>query len=139
MGFFKKCMFSAVEGTVLSDGKPVEGALVKRVYLWGDNDEKKDDYTQTDAKGKFSMPAIYSNSLSVSLLPLHEPEVIQDISIEYRGKEYFAWSFTKVNYELGGEQEMNPLRLTCDLSWEYENHNAEDPLKNFGGICKVDS
>ncbi|WP_188688555.1 DUF6795 domain-containing protein [Bowmanella pacifica] len=137
MGFFKKCMFSAVEGTVLSDGKPVEGVKVKRRYLWGAAEEEKIDYTTTNSAGRFSFPALYSSSLSVSLLPLHEAGVNQYIIFEYDNKEFDGWSFRKRNYELGGEKGESPLNLVCDLTSSAQINEDGGYLEDYYGVCKV--
>ncbi|GAA0353171.1 hypothetical protein GCM10009092_16910 [Bowmanella denitrificans] len=137
MGFFKKCMFSAVEGTVLLNGKPAEGVRVLRGYRWSANDEDKEDSSTTDKNGQFTLPPIYSHSLSISLLPTHEPGVNQYMIFEYQGKKYDAWSFYRTNYESGGEMGMSPLKLRCELSSEFTEFNAADSTKSYFGICEI--
>lgn len=137
MGFFKKCMFSAVEGIVLSDGKPVEGVKIKRRYLWGAAQKEETDITTTNAEGKFNFPPLYNSAPSITLLPLHEASVSQQITFYHKDEEFDAWSFQRRNYKLGGEFDKNPLELICDLGWESKTHNEDDYLNSYFGICKL--
>ncbi|MBT1064962.1 hypothetical protein KJY73_15325 [Bowmanella sp. Y26] len=104
MGFFKKNVCSLPLRTVLMNGEPAEGVRILRGHRWSANDEDKEDKEDssiTDKNGKFNLPAIYSSSLSISLLPTHEPGINQYMIFEYQGK----------NMMLGAsiEQTMNPV------------------------------
>ena len=67
----KMVIFSAVNGRVLLDGKPVAGAVIERRFKWGWKDEAGTDSTTIDAAGAFALPAIERSSLLDSFLP-HE-------------------------------------------------------------------
>ena len=49
----KVCVFSAISGTLLKDGKPVAGAKLVRSAEW---QSKKQDETVTDEQGYFEFP-----------------------------------------------------------------------------------
>jgi hypothetical protein len=130
MAFGKKVLFSSVEGTVLDQGQPVQGAEIVREYEWVYTGEKGTDSTTTGSDGGFSLPAIEGSSFGASVLP-HEPLVAQKILIRRGGNEYRAWVNTKRNYDANGELEGRAIRLRCELT-------AESTAKgDILGICEI--
>lgn len=123
-------LFSAVEGTVLLNGLPVEGVEVEQDYLWHWKDEKGLNKTSTDSQGYFRFPAITGRSLTAGFMP-HEPVITQNIRLRYQGKEYEGWYHSKRDYENLGELDGRPIRLKCDLNDEPGPH----PEINSFGIC----
>jgi len=134
MSFFglKLCVFSAVEGKVLREGKPIPNALVKRTYDW-DGENITDEVT-TDDDGNFSFNNQYQKSL-FAIFP-HNPSVGQFIKIYIDDKEYQAWGFQKGNYDVNGELDGKPMKLLCDLDSPKQTHKASE-FKNYVGICEL--
>ncbi len=126
----KMCLFSEVEGTVLEQGMPVEGASIEREYRWSWKDETGKDSAVTDGSGTFRLPGVFRSSLLGSFLP-HEPLIVQTILIRHAGKIYKAWLYDKRNYRENGELDGKRIKLNCHL---------EAPLKrsnNVYGICDL--
>ena len=134
----KMCMFSAVQGVVTEHGKPVPGAVIKRSFFWHWKSERGSDQTVTDAQGHFELPAIWRSSLFGSLLP-HEPVVEQQISIEYGGKSYVAWSFMKGSYQEDDEIFGRSIELRCPLESEPIKHRLKENYieHDIFGICEL--
>ncbi|MBV1959394.1 MAG: hypothetical protein KUG53_01545 [Pseudomonadales bacterium] len=120
-------VFTAMDGTIMLDGKAVSGVKVilnTRIVF---NNRKISSSTKTDHLGRFHFDAIFSNSIN-SILP--SAKIIdQEIILHYRDKQYLAWKMVKNNYKYNGElndlsklideSDVIPLILTCDL----ENEN----------------
>ena len=126
----KLCIFSAVEGIVLNQNKPVAGAVINRKFVWTWGKETGIDEAVTDANGEFRLPAIFRSSLLGSFLP-HQPFIEQTLLIQHQGREYKAWMFDKMDYEENGELKGKPISLVCRL----EN----EPSRKDGvyGICEM--
>jgi hypothetical protein len=128
----KMVIFSAVQGRVLDNGKPVAGAQIERTFKWAWKDESGSDTTTTGTAGEFTLPAIERSSFLGSLLP-HEPVIRQSITIRHGGKAYEAWLYNKHSYANNAELDGKPIRLVCKL----EN----PPQRRHGdiyGICEVE-
>jgi len=128
----KLCIFSAVQGIVLSQNQPVAGATIHRKFVWTWGKETGIDEAMTDAKGEFRLPAIFRSSLLGSFLP-HQPFIEQTLLIKHQGQEYKAWMFDKMDYEENGELKGKPISLVCRL---------ENPPSRQGevyGICEIRS
>ncbi|MBT1063889.1 hypothetical protein KJY73_09915 [Bowmanella sp. Y26] len=136
MGLFSKCMFTEVEGVVLLNGEPVEGAEVISSYDWSNKDERKSKKLLTDSYGKFSFPEWSSKQFLSSILPM-EPVIRQEIIIEYKGERYTAWAFNKHSYGRGDETGKSPIKLVCDLAMEFKRHPLEGVSDKYYGICKL--
>jgi hypothetical protein len=134
MSFFglKLCVFSAVDGTVAKEGKPILNALVKRTYKW-DGEDFTDEVT-TDKDGKFSFDSQFQKSL-FAIFP-HNPSVSQRIKIYIEDKEYLAWAYAKGNYDVNGELNGKPLNMYCDVNSPQEKHQLENH-KMYSGICEL--
>lgn len=85
MELFSKSMFTQVEGVVLLNGQPVQGAEVISSYDWSAKDEKKSNAVTTDKNGLFSFPEWTSQSFLSLVFPI-EPVVDQTIIIQHKGK-----------------------------------------------------
>lgn len=131
MSLFKnKCLFSEVNGVVLSEGKPVDGAEVDQYYKWENSDKSSRKVVKTDSAGRFSFAAVLDNSLFTSLLPSN-PVIQQKIYIRHDGQEYEAYLFMKKNYDNNGELDGKPLDLVCELN----NEPSRDG--GFYGVCTL--
>ncbi|RZI58286.1 MAG: hypothetical protein EOP37_16505 [Rubrivivax sp.] len=131
MAFFKPfTLFSATEGVVLLEGRPVEGVEVQQYYFWHWGDKEATAVTHTDANGRYQFPAITGRSITANLLP-HEPVIQQNIRFVHQGKTFKGWGHSKHNYEDLGELGDRPIRLVCDLKDEPGPH----PEINSYGIC----
>jgi len=132
LDIFKIYVFSEMNGTVLDNGKPVEGAILKRR---GDhyNDKVYEGTTSTDKEGKFHFAAISTWSLR----PLMWETVIdQDIVISYEGKEYLGWRSYKRNPhqrgELVNEEDRSSQPINC--SFNLEDDDVQNQRIGLGGI-----
>ncbi|WP_369941003.1 DUF6795 domain-containing protein [Xanthomonas medicagonis] len=123
-------LFSEVEGTVLLDGKPVQGVEIEQAYHWHWKDRQGTKNAKTDMLGRFHLPAVTDTSLTASLMP-HEPVIGQRITLRYQGREHKGWVFTKHNYEASGEVKGRPLKFICELNSEPVAH----PETETFGIC----
>lgn len=127
--FESKCVFSKVEGVVLEDGNPVQGAKVERYYKWGGGSNRPiRNMVKTDKQGKFNFPATYEYSIIASIFPI-QPSINQKIIIQYQSKSYEAYLFWKNNYQENGELDGKPLQLVCDLKNEASREGG------FYGVC----
>ena len=99
------------------NGKPAQGAVLKRDFFWHWKSENGSDRTTTNAAGEFAFPAIERSSFMGGLMP-HEPVVEQTMTVEYAGKSYKAWGFFKHTYDNNGENGGRPIDVTCRLEAE---------------------
>lgn len=129
--FEPKCVFSKVEGVVLEDGNPVQGAEVERYYKWGGGSNRPIiNRVKTDEQGIFNFPATYEHSIIASIFPI-QPSINQKIIIQYQSKSYEAYLFWKSNYQENGELDGKPLHLVCDLK------NEPSRMGGFYGVCTL--
>jgi hypothetical protein len=126
----KMCLFSEVKGQVLSQGKPISGALIERSFEWAWKGEKGQDTTTTAGDGSFSLPAIFRSSLLGSVLP-HAAFIDQSILIRHQGRTFEAWLSNKINYQENGELDGRPISLVCRLEAKPDNKDK------FFGICEL--
>jgi hypothetical protein len=126
----KLCIFSAVQGVVLNNGKPVSGATVERKFNWVWNKETGVDQAVTNAGGEFSLPAVFRQSFLGSLLP-HQPFIEQTLLIKHDGREYKAWMFDKMDYEENSESGAKPMSVLCRLESEPSRKGG------YFGICEL--
>ncbi len=129
---FSKVLFSKVHGVVLNNGKPVPNVVVKRFFNFGWTNEEKTDTTKTDKDGNFDFPIITRFSLATSVVP-HEPSIAQTINVDFEGKDYLLWAFTKSNYDENGELKGKAIDLICELTRE----PAYDKASGVVGNCKI--
>lgn len=132
MGAFDRLvLFSEVHGTVLKDGKPVEGAeLIEKVVWSDDENEIPPQHAVTDAKGAFSFPAVERKAGLLRLIPA-QPTIQQTITIKYQGVEYTAWLHGKGSYNANTELDGKPINLVCELTRQPDYEG-----KHYG-ICKA--
>lgn len=132
MGAFDRLvLFSEVHGTVLKEGKPVEGAELTQTVVWSDNkDEIPAQHAVTDAQGAFSFPIIERKAGLLRIVP-HQPVMLQKIIISYQGTEYTAWRHTKDSYDHNSEMDGKPINLVCELTREPDFEGTHY------GICKA--
>lgn len=124
-------LFFEVHGTVLKDGKPVQGAAVIQEVVWSDNKGDVPPTTVSSAvDGHFSFPVVERNAGMMRLVP-HQPVILQKILIRYEGVEYTVWRRIRNSYEENSEMDGRPLRLECELN------RAADFEGTHYGICKA--
>ena len=135
--FNRIVLMSDVEGVVLKDGVPVEGAEVVQQISLDEPNDVPETIARTDAQGKFDFLRVTKGPGIRRLIPV-EPSVLQRILIRYKGVEYEAWRHSKHSYE--PDSELNeypvqgrkgPLKLVCELS------NKPDFEGNHYGVCKL--
>ncbi|MBT1063891.1 hypothetical protein KJY73_09925 [Bowmanella sp. Y26] len=133
MGLFSKSMFTQVEGVVLLNGQPVQGAEVISSYDWSAKNEKKSKTVKTDENGKFHFPEWKSQCLLSLFFPM-QPVISQKIIIIHNGNEYTAWRNIKNSYGNGDEVGVSPIKITCNL----ESRFSEKHKNGHYGICHLD-
>ena len=131
MSLFKeKCLFSEVNGVVLSAGKPVAVAEVDQYYKWENSNKSSRKVVETDSDGRFNFAAVFDNSLFTTLIPSN-PVIQQKIYIRNDDQEYEAYLYMKKNYDNNGELDGKPLNLVCEL----DNEPSRDG--GFYGVCTL--
>ena len=121
--FLKIYLFSEVNGVVLLNGKPVQGAELIRTAAPGS--KSYTDKAMTDAEGRFHFDAMVVHTLR-TLIP-GEAVIRQTISIRFQGKDYLGWKSTK--RDIANHGELNLLdprkslpiqlfRVECELTNE---------------------
>ncbi len=124
---------SPMEGVVVNNGEPVEGAVVKRTLHW--KESSFEDAVVTTSAGVFALPERTTKALLWKFLP-HEPVIKQKIHIEFEGKTYLAWRYTKHDYEMNGEREGRPLNLLCEIQAETRSHDITEDFTYYG-MCTL--
>jgi hypothetical protein len=96
----KRCLVSALSGTILANGTPVHGATVTRRYYshWYNN--HVESTTHTDTAGNFTFDAVWKSAVADIM---HEPVVEEEVVVERDGKTYIILNINKRNYDLLGE------------------------------------
>jgi hypothetical protein len=132
MGAFDRLvLFSEVHGTVLKEGKPVEGAELVQTVVWSDNkNEIPAQHAVTDVNGAFSFQIIEHKAGLLRMVP-HQPVMLEKIMIHYQGVEYTAWRHTKDSYDLNSEMGGKSINLVCELT------RQPDFEGTHYGICKA--
>lgn len=125
-------LFSEVEGVVMLDGQPVEGAEVEQNYHWHWKNEHRTKSVKSNSQGQFRFPAVTAKSLTAAVIP-HEPVIGQRITLRYQGKVHKGWVFTRHNYDSLGEVQNRRLQLVCDLNAEPTTHSETQTF----GICML--
>lgn len=140
LDFMKIYIFSEVDGVVLMEGKPVNGAKVVRTADF--KDKIYTDTVVTDKSGRF-----HFNDISTFSMRLSETSILQKMVIFYQENEYLAWELLKRNDNHYGElndpeapeKTIRKLNLTCELT---ENQNKKQVVNfKFGnktvyGLCR---
>ncbi|GLQ97847.1 DUF6795 domain-containing protein [Dyella mobilis] len=130
MGVFDRLvLISEVHGTVLMNGMPVQGAVLVEKAVWSGN-KSAPQRTVTDENGAFSLPAM-KHRAGLRRLITAQPNVSQEILINYQGVQYIAWNYPKFNYEANGELDGRPINLLCELT------NPPTTDGSLYGICKL--
>lgn len=117
---FKVYVFSKMEGVVMKDGKPVEGAVIKRTADHY-NDKAYYDQTVSDENGHFEFGAITTRYFWSFMF---DTVVRQVVYIEHEGTRYLGWDAFKNNAHHRGEliakdeKARAPIRCTFDLDQE---------------------
>jgi hypothetical protein len=125
-------LFSEVHGTVLKDGKPVQGAALVQTAVCSENDAgNPTQRAVTDERGQFSFPALQRKRGFLHRWLPTQPMVSQAIVIQYQGVDYVAWRHGKDSYEADTELDGRPLRLVCELT------RQPDAEGTHYGICKA--
>jgi hypothetical protein len=120
----KVCLFPAVNGSVILNGTPVNGAVLKRSAKWTWGEETVEDSAITSADGKFQFSPIFKRMYLGAILP-HEPNVELTLLIEHNGVTYKALLARKSDYDDPGI-----IEIVCELSNPIEHSSV-----GFG-ICR---
>ena len=126
----KACVFSQVEGVITFKGEPVVGARVIR-RLEDENDNAEDDFTVTDDRGYFSMPARMKRFAN----PLQEVFGWQYMFVEYGGEEIQIWGAVKHQKEQNSELGGVPISLVCELTNDKRIWETRDLGYRVSSIC----
>jgi hypothetical protein len=112
-------IFSAVEGQIMNEGRPVSGATISRSWVWPWGKENNSDSATTDQNGRFSLPEISRSSLMASILP-HEPNIYQKITVNHANVTTEIWENFKHSYKPGSETDaaQPQIRVSCEITSE---------------------
>ncbi len=124
-----RVLFSAVQGQVVLQGKPVAGAVVERQFEW--NNATVSDRVNSGDDGRFAFAAVVRKSSFMDRLLPSEPMVKQTIVILHEGKSHKAWHHFKRNYDDNGELGGRAIRMVCPLEREPERRGE------VFGICEL--
>lgn len=131
MGMFSELvLFSEVEGVVLKDGVPVEGAEIVQEITYEEPGKIPAKTVQTGADGRFALARVTTGAGLSRVIP-GQPSILQRLMIRHNGVEYEGWRHNKNSYELNSELAGRSLRLICELA------NAPDFEGKHYGICRV--
>jgi hypothetical protein len=122
----KRCLVSPLSGTIVANGKPVDGATVTRNYHSHWYKEDVETVTHTDANGNFEFDGAWKNA---AVDVLHQPVVEEQIVVEHKGKTYTVFVVTKMNYECFGELSARGLRDPKDGKDRLSKQNEKLYLK----------
>lgn len=125
-------LFSPVEGKVVLNGAPIEGAEVTAI-LRDPTGKDRTTTVRTDAEGIFSLPLVQKAKGILDFLP-GEYTFGQEIRIEYKGTSHLAWEHFKRDTELNSESGGKTFRLLCRLEQEDIAHGE---LEGYRGICEL--
>lgn len=114
-------LFSAIDGRVQKDGKPVAGALVLREWDFAEDKVRAGDSTTTDAQGGFKLNAVIHPYRKPRFLA-QQTFVSQLIRVESKGVSWRVWAATKHDLLAGSEIAFGPstpsnlpLKVIIDL------------------------
>lgn len=116
-------LFSAVDGQVLKDGRPLPGATLVREWDFAQDKVRARDEATTDAKGQFRFAPVLHAYRPPRFLP-QQPVVAQLIRVQAGGTEWRVWAASKHDLKAGTEATSGPvdgtdpaipLHVTIDL------------------------
>jgi hypothetical protein len=137
MGFLSTILFlcSPMEGVVLMHGQPVAEASITRKVRWTWSDESTTETVTTGQDGRFAFEGISESAFWASWFP-HEPVVEQTMSVEWQGKKFPVYYFSKRNYREGGEFDRARIVFRCELS-ETPSHRKISEFIGYSGVCTL--
>ena len=122
-------LFSEVVGTVVVNGEPIEGAVVKQNVSRGHR-EAFTQTTETGPDGSFQFDEVSSSKKLLDFLP-GEMVVQQEIEIIHDDQMFQGWIFTKRDGLTGSESDGERFKLVCDIARE------PDFDGKYFGICRL--
>jgi hypothetical protein len=116
MGFGKeKVLCSQFNGVLLSsEGEPMRGVRIERVWTWSFTGESAKDEALSDDQGRFRFERVTRSSLFSSIVP-HEPEIRQEIKAHAPNGAVVLWGHAKHNYDDNGELRGRPIKVVCGI------------------------
>ena len=114
----KQCLFSSFSGAITLNGKPVNGAKIKRVAYRSHTKGDKTDYATTNEQGEFAMPAVWDRNIVGKFLPM-EFAAAQEVFVYFEGQEYQIWNGVKRQKEENTESNGEELNIQCELTSEF--------------------
>lgn len=116
-------LFSALEGRVIKNGKPLSNALLIREWDFAEDSVRGKDEATTDQNGYFHFSAVF-HSYKPPILLVQQMVISQMIRVQSNGREWEAWVSSKHNKWAGTERSKGPveglspdvpLQVTIDL------------------------
>ncbi len=116
-------LFSALEGQVLQNGRPLAGATLVREWDFPENKVQGRDETMTDSNGQFRLAVVLHPYRRSRFFP-QQPVVAQLIRVSHSGTEWRVWGGSKTNLQAGTEADSDfiegtspnlPIRVVIDL------------------------
>ncbi|HEY1059949.1 MAG TPA: DUF6795 domain-containing protein [Limnobacter sp.] len=115
---FKKYVYcSPMVGEVHWAGKPLPGLIIKRTLKSGGfKGGRYDDETVTDSSGHFELPVVENRRFVTPDFFSANPQVSQSVKTSLDGVDYYLWSWSINQFELGAEGFGKRMFFDCDLS-----------------------
>lgn len=123
---------SDLAGAVTRQGSPIAGAVVKYNVESGWYGTWEEQVLVTDENGKFETPEW---KIVRPFVLVHQPVIKQELLIEYEGRVYDAWLYTRMVYSDNGDP-ANGSFLICDLDANITSQKIGD-YRHAKGICVV--
>ncbi len=127
-----RCLVSPLSGTLVANGKPVEGVKVTRRYHSHWYKDKVEEVAHTDDKGYFAFKGVWKRAL---IDVLHQPVVEEQLIVEHNQTNCVVLNLAKLNYDTFGEltsaSEQDKRRLTKQdgtLYFKYDLDLDKAPL-----------
>lgn len=95
-----RCLVSPLSGTIVADGKPVEGAKVTRKYHSHWYNKEVEEVVHTNGEGFFEFKGAWKKAL---IDVVHQPVIQQLVIVEHNGTNCTVFDVPKLNYDVFGE------------------------------------
>lgn len=119
----------ALSGILQRDGKPIANAKITRSISWNESNSPLVDYFETDAHGRFAIPA---KKQHLAISPLTQYVAKMGLTVEHGGTNSELW------YEVIMDANPQPIGDTNNLVCEFEAQAQRiySPSGLLGTTCR---